>query len=139
MLGINPLIALVVVLVTPLSLFVAVFVAKSSNKMFKEQTKTQGELGGCVEEMLGSQKVVKASSYEERLRRNFRRSRPALQMRQKAQFFSSLSNPSTRFVNGIVYAAAGVVGAISVINGNLSVGGRLFLFDLRESIYQAIQ
>ena len=98
---------LVVVLVTPLSLFVAVFVAKSSNKMFKEQTKTQGELGGCVEEMLGSQKVVKAFSYEERLRRNFRRSRPALQMRQKAQFFSSLSNPSTRFVNGIVYAAAG--------------------------------
>ena len=73
--------------------------------------------------MLGSQKVVKAFSYEERLRRNFRRSRPALQMRQKAQFFSSLSNPSTRFVNGIVYAAAGVVGAISVINGNLSVGG----------------
>ena len=71
MLGINPLIALVVVLVTPLSLFVAVFVAKSSNKMFKEQTKTQGELGGCVEEMLGSQKVVKAFSYEERAEEKF--------------------------------------------------------------------
>ena len=124
MLGINPLIALVVVLVTPLSLFVAVFVAKSSNKMFKEQTKTQGELGGCVEEMLGSQKVVKAFSYEERAEEKFQEINARLyKCGQKAQFFSSLSNPSTRFVNGIVYAAAGVVGAISVINGNLSVGG----------------
>ena len=95
MLGINPLIALVVVLVTPLSLFVAVFVAKSSNKMFKEQTKTQGELGGCVEEMLGSQKVVKAFSYEERAEEKFQEINARLyKCGQKALFFSSLSIPA---------------------------------------------
>ena len=109
MLGINPLIAFVVVLVTPLSLFVAVFIAKNSNKIFKEQTKTQGELGGCVEEMLGNQKVVKAFSYEERAEEKFREINTRLyKCGQKAQFFSSLSNPSTRFVNGIVYAAVGL-------------------------------
>lgn len=123
MLSINPLITLVVVLVTPLSLFVASFIARKSNSMFKQQSKTQGELGGYVEEMLGNQKVVKAFSYEQQAQEKFGEINQRLYVcGQKAQFFSSLSNPSTRFVNGIVYTAVGVIGAISAINGSLSVG-----------------
>lgn len=123
MLSVNALITLVVVLVTPLSLFVASFIAKKTNNMFKEQSRTQGELGGYVEEMLGNQKVVKAFSYEQRSAQKFREINARLyQCGQKAQFFSSLSNPCTRFVNGIVYAAVGVVGALSAISGWITVG-----------------
>lgn len=123
MLSVNPWITIVVVLVTPLSLFVASFIAKRSHKMFQEQSKTQGELGGYIEEMLGNQKVVKTFSYEAEAQKEFEGINGRLyQCGQKAQFYSSLSNPSTRFVNGVVYAAVGIIGAIAAIRGSLSVG-----------------
>ncbi|MCI9272421.1 MAG: ABC transporter ATP-binding protein [Clostridiales bacterium] len=123
MLSVNPLITLVVVLVTPLSLFVASFIAKRSHKMFREQSKTQGEIGGYIEEMLGNQKVIKTFSHEEEAQQEFEKINARLyRCGQKAQFYSSLSNPSTRFVNGVVYAAVGIIGAITAINGRLSVG-----------------
>ena len=123
MLSVNPWITIVVVLVTPLSLFVASFIAKRSHKMFQEQSKTQGELGGYIEEMLGNQKVVKTFSYEAEAQKGFEGINGRLyQCGQKAQFYSSLSNPSTRFVNGVVYAAVGIIGAIAAIRGSLSVG-----------------
>ena len=123
MLSVNPWITLVVVLVTPLSLFVASFIARRSHKMFQEQSKTQGELGGYIEEMLGNQKIVKTFSHEEEAQQAFEEINGRLyQCGQKAQFYSSLSNPSTRFVNGVVYAAVGIIGAISAIFGSLSVG-----------------
>lgn len=123
MLSVNPLITLVVVLVTPLSLFVASFIARHSHEMFRSQSKTQGELGGYVEEMLGNQKVVKTFSHEEENQEEFAAINDRLYAcGQKAQFYSSLSNPCTRFVNGIVYAAVGVIGAISAIYGRISVG-----------------
>lgn len=123
MLSVNPWITLVVVLVTPLSLFVASFIARRSHRMFQEQSKTQGELGGYIEEMLGNQKIVKTFSYEEEAQQAFEEINGRLyQCGQKAQFYSSLSNPSTRFVNSVVYAAVGIIGAISAIFGSLSVG-----------------
>ena len=123
MLAINGGITLVVVLVTPLSLFVASFVARLSSSMFKKQSKTQGELSGYVEELFGGQKVVKAFGYEDRAEERFGEINQELyQYGVKSQFYSSLSNPSTRFVNSIVYAAVGVIGALSAIGGGLSVG-----------------
>lgn len=123
MLSINAPIALVVILVTPLSLFVASFIAKRSFNTFREQAAVKGELSGYVEEMLGSQKVVKAFSYEERSQQKFDEINQRLKKcGVRAQFYSSLTNPCTRFVNGVVYAAVGIVGAISVIRFGLSVG-----------------
>lgn len=123
MLVINYKIAVVVVLVTPLSLFVAAFIARLSAKMFKEQQQTQGEIGSFIEEIIGGQKVVKAFSREEINQEIFDEINGRLYVcGKKAQFASSLANPSTRFVNGIVYAAVGVIGAISAVMGGLSVG-----------------
>ena len=123
MLSINPGITLVVVLVTPLSLFVATFIAKLCNKQFREQSMTQGELSGFVDEMVGNQKVVKTFSYESRSQAKFEEINGRLyRCGVKAQFYSSLSNPCTRFVNGIVYTAVGVIGAVSAIQGRLTVG-----------------
>lgn len=123
MLSMSPLITLVVVLVTPLSLFVASFIAKNSHNMFKEQSKTQGELSGYIEEMLSNQKVVNAFNYEKISIDKFKEINSRLyNCGVKAQFYSSLSNPSTRFVNGLVYSAVGVIGTISAILGNISIG-----------------
>jgi ATP-binding cassette subfamily B protein len=123
MLTISPLIAAVVVLVTPLSLFVAGFIAKLSNGMFKKQQELQGQLGSCIEEMVGNQKVVKAFSYEKRSQARFEGINARLQaVGEKAQFYSSLSNPSTRFVNAIVYASVGIIGSLYAIAGHMSVG-----------------
>lgn len=123
MLSMSPLITLVVVLVTPLSLFVASFIAKNSHNMFKEQSKTQGELSGYIEEMLSNQKVVNAFNYEKISINKFKEINSRLyNCGVKAQFYSSLSNPSTRFVNGLVYSAVGVIGTISAILGNISIG-----------------
>lgn len=123
MLAINYRIAIVVVLVTPLSLFVAAFIARLSAKMFKEQQQTQGEIGSFIEENIGGQKVVKAFSREEVNQEIFDEINQRLYIcGKKAQFASSLANPSTRFVNGIVYAAVGVIGAVSAVMGGLTVG-----------------
>lgn len=123
MLIINPYIALVVVVITPLSLFVAAFITRLSQKMFREQSKTQGEISSYIEEYVGQQKVVKAFSYEEESQNNFEEINERLRVcGQKSQFYSSLANPSTRFVNGIVTAAVCIVGALSAIKGTLTIG-----------------
>ena len=123
MLFINPYIALVVVVITPLSMFVAAFITKLSQKQFREQSKTQGEISSYIEEYIGQQKVVKAFGYEERSQEDFEEiNSRLLECGKKAQFYSSLANPSTRFVNGIVTAAVRTVGSVSAINGTLSVG-----------------
>ncbi|MDB2120612.1 ABC transporter ATP-binding protein [Clostridium paraputrificum] len=123
MLSINVSIALVVVLVTPLSLFVASFIAKKSHNSFRVQSATRGELSGYIEEILGNQKVVKAFSYEDEAEEKFKEINARLyESGVKSQFYSSLTNPSTRFVNGIVYAAVGVIGALLAIKGKLTIG-----------------
>lgn len=123
MLSINIKIALIVVIITPLSLFTASTIAKYCHSMFRKQSEVRSELTGYVEEMIGNQKVVKAFSYEDRSIESFEEINKKLyKYGQKAQFYSALTNPVTRFVNGIVYAAVGIVGALSAINGNLSIG-----------------
>ena len=123
MLAINFKVGLVVVIITPLSLFVASFIAKHSFDMFRRQSAIKGQLSGCIEELVGNQKVVKAFSYGERAQQQFDRINHQLyDVGVKAQFYSSLTNPCTRFVNGVVYAAVAIVGALSCIAGGFSVG-----------------
>lgn len=123
MLSVNPWITLIVVLITPLSFFVAGFIARHSYKMFKVQSEARGRLTALTEEMIGNQKLVKAFGYEETAEERFGAINTELQKcGVKAILFSSLTNPSTRFVNGLVYAGVGVFGAISAIGGGISVG-----------------
>ena len=123
MLSLNVKITLVVVLITPVSLFVASYIAKHTYEFFKVQSETRGDMTSLVEEMVGNQKIVQAFSYEDRAQERFDDINKKLQVCSiKAIFFSSLTNPCTRFVNGLVYAGVGVTGAISAINGRLSVG-----------------
>ncbi len=118
MLTISPVITAVVVLVTPLSIFVAAFIARISHKQFIQQQATQGELSGYVEELISGQKIVKTFHYENRSEAKFDEINQRLyDCGVKAQFYSSLSNPSTRFVNGVVYAAVAVIGSICAITG----------------------
>ncbi len=123
MLAINFKVGLVVVVITPLSLFVASFIAKHSFSMFRRQSAIKGQLSGCIEELVGNQKVVKAFCYEERAQKEFDRINHELyDAGVKAQFYSSLTNPCTRFVNSVVYAAVALVGALSCIGGGFTVG-----------------
>ncbi|MDB1946997.1 ABC transporter ATP-binding protein [Clostridium tertium] len=123
MISINIKIALIVVIITPLSLFTASTIAKHCHSMFRKQSQVRGELSGYVEEMIGNQKVVKAFSFEERSQETFEEINKRLyKYGQKAQFYSALTNPCTRFVNGIVYAAVGIIGAISAISGTITIG-----------------
>ena len=123
MLSINMSITVVVVLVTPLSIFVAGIIARLSYSKFKEQSVVRGDLSGFVEEMVGNQKVVTAFSHEEKAEQAFEAINQRLyRCGVRAQFYSSLTNPSTRFVNAMVYAAVGITGAVSVMGGGLSVG-----------------
>ena len=129
MLTINAKIALVVILITPLSLFVAAFITKISHDKFRERSSVQGELSGCIEELVGNQKVVKAFTYEDEAQEKFEEINGRLYVcGLKAQFYSALTNPSTRFVNGLVYAATGVFGAISVLNGGVMSVGQIATF-----------
>ncbi len=123
MLSIDVKITLVVVLITPLSLFVASFIAKNTFNMFKIQSETRGEMTSLIEEMISNQKVVKAFCYEDDAEEKFDEINGRLQVcGVKALFFSALTNPCTRFVNGLVYSGVGVFGAISALSGNISVG-----------------
>ena len=116
-------ITLVVVLITPLSLFVANFIAKRTFIMFKQQSEARGDQTALVEEMIGGQKVVQAFNYEEEALEHFDKINQRLaDCSLKAIFFSSLTNPCTRFVNSLVYAGVGLVGALSVIKGGITVG-----------------
>lgn len=123
MFSVNVRISLVVVLLTPMSLIFASQLAKKTFNMFKKQSEARGEMTGLVEEMIGNQKVVQAFSYEDDAEKRFEVINDDLSKATlKATFFSSLTNPGTRFVNNIVYAGVGIVGAFSVIRGVLSVG-----------------
>lgn len=123
MLMIDWRIALAVVVLTPLSLFVAAFIGKLSHKRFSEQQLLQGEISSYVEEHVGNQRIVKAFSYENRAIEDFEKLNTKLyDVGFKAQFAGALANPSTRFVNAMVYAAVGIFGALTAISGSLSVG-----------------
>lgn len=123
MLSISVKIALVVVVLTPLSLFIARFIANKTYSMFKLQSETRGEMTALLNEMIGNQKIVQAFGYEKKAVERFDEINGRLQGASlRAIFFSSITNPSTRFVNSVVYAGVGVFGAIGVINGLLSVG-----------------
>lgn len=120
---INVKITLLVVLVTPLSLFVANFIAKRTFKFFKVQSETRGEMTALINETVGNLKLVKAFGYETRSREKFEEINARLQdCGVRALFFSSITNPCTRFVNGVVYTLVGIVGALSAVAGVLSVG-----------------
>lgn len=123
MLTINAKIAVVVVVLTPLSLVVASFIAKRTYSMFQLQSKTRGEQTALIDEMIGNQKVLVAFNHEKKAIEQFDEINDRLsQYSLRATFFSSLTNPSTRFVNSIVYASVGVFGAISAILGGITVG-----------------
>lgn len=125
MLFINVKITVVVVVLTPISLFVASFIAKKTYSMFQLQTQTRGEQTAIIEEMVGNQKVVQAFCHENEALEKFDEVNNRLQNYSlRATFFSSLVNPSTRFVNSLVYASVGITGALAVIltNGVFSVG-----------------
>lgn len=116
-------IALAVIILTPLSLFVAAFIGKMTHNRFARQQQLQGDISSYVEEYVGNQRIVKAFSYEDRAFENFEKYNQELYtVGFKAQFVGALANPSTRFVNATVYAAVGIFGAITAIAGTLSVG-----------------
>ncbi len=116
-------ITLVVVCITPASLFVASFIARKTYRMFKVQTETRGEQTAFIDEMIGNQKVVQAFCYEEKALQRFDEINERLaDSSLKAIFFSSLTNPSTRFVNSLVYTGVCIIGALSVISGKITVG-----------------
>ena len=123
MISIDIKLSIVVVVVTPLSLFAASFMSKLCHNMFTKQTQVRSELTGYVEEMISNQKVIKAFNHEEENEKRFNDINKRLyKYGQKAQFYSALTNPCTRFINGIVYALVGVFGAILVVKGAISVG-----------------
>lgn len=123
MFSVNPGITLVVLLVTPVSLVVAGFIAKSTYSMFRQQSQVRGEQTGFVEEVIGNQKVVLAFGQEQRAMDRFGEINERLRKCSlRAIFFSSITNPSTRFVNSLVYTGVGIAGALSVVGGGLTVG-----------------
>ena len=132
MLATNVVMAIVVVLVTPLSIFAAGIIAKLSNKSFAAQQRIQGQLGGHIEEYVGEQKLVDAFAFGPRAQERFDAlNRELYTAGEHAQFMSSLSNPGTRFINNIIYAVVAVIGCVGVITGTpagLTVGGvQIFL------------
>lgn len=123
MLSVNVKITLVVVFITPVSFLVAGFIAQKTFSMFNLQSKTRGEQTALIDEMIGNQKVVQAFGQEEETLKQFDEINGRLQKCSlRAIFFSSITNPATRFVNSLVYTGVGITGAISAINGRLSVG-----------------
>lgn len=123
MLSVNVKIAVIVIVLTPLSLFVAYFIAKNCQKMFVKQNKIRGELTGLAEEIISASKTVRAFSYEDVAQERLEEVNSRLyDCGVKAQFFSAMTNPCTRFVNGVVFAAVAISGAITALSGTISVG-----------------
>ncbi len=123
MIVIDVKISLVVILITPMSLFVASFIAKKTYIMFQKQSEVRAQMTSLVDEMVGNQKVVQAFGYQKEALHRFDEINQELKSCSlKAIFFSSITNPSTRFVNGLVYTGVGIVGAISAMRGAISVG-----------------
>ena len=123
MISINFKIALIVIVITPLSFFVASFVAKRTFNMFQAQSIKRGEMTSHINEMITGQKIVKAYNYENESKKRFEKINGELEIvGVKALFFSAITNPATRFINGLVYSGVGIFGAISAIGGYISVG-----------------
>lgn len=123
MFAINVTIATVIVGITPLSILIAAFIAKRSDKLFKKQAKTLGDLSGHLVEMVGNQKVVKAFQYEDRSIDKFNSINKNLQTySEKAQFYSTLTGPSSRFINGIIYAIVAILGCMYAVEGIITIG-----------------
>jgi ATP-binding cassette subfamily B protein len=123
MLYVNPLMTLVVVLSAPVTFFVARYITRRSQRLFKEQAQILGQLNGYIEEMIGGAKVVKAFHYEQRAEQDFKTLNQTLyDTGVKSQFASSLSNPTTRLVNNITFSAIAIIGSIAVIMARISVG-----------------
>lgn len=124
MLGLHPLIALVVVCLTPLSLLVARYIANNTFRFFQKQSQLKGEQTSYIDEMVGNLKLVQAFSKEEQVIEHFRTGNEGLERCSlNAVFFSSLTNPCTRFVNSVVYAAVALCGAVVALAGGISIGG----------------
>lgn len=123
MLSVNIKITIVVVLITPASLFVASFIARKTYHMFRLQSESRGDMTALVDEMIGNQKIVQAFGYEDDAMNRFDKINNEFSgYSLRATFFSSITNPATRFVNGLVYAGVGVVGAFVAVNGGITVG-----------------
>lgn len=123
MIAVNVPIALVVIVLTPLSLFVASFIAKRTYHLFHRQSETRGDITSLVDEMIGQQKIVQAFGYEDDALDRFEEINDRLEKdSMSATFYSSIVNPCTRFVNNLVYAAVGIIGAVSVISAGFTVG-----------------
>lgn len=123
MIAVNVPIALVVIVLTPLSLFVASFIAKRTYHLFHQQSETRGEITALVDEMIGQQKIVQAFGYEDEALERFGEINDRLEKdSMSATFYSSIVNPCTRFLNNLVYAAVGIIGAVSVISTGFTVG-----------------
>lgn len=123
MIAVNVPIALVVIVLTPLSLFVASFIAKRTYHLFHRQSETRGDITALVDEMIGQQKIVQAFGYEDDALERFEKINDRLEKdSMSATFYSSIVNPCTRFVNNLVYAAVGIIGAVSVISTGFTVG-----------------
>ena len=123
MLSVNVKITFVVVLITPVSFWVASFISKHTYQMFRLQSETRGEQTGLVDEMIGGQKVVQAFGQQKNVMARFDEINARLgDASLKATFFSSITNPATRFVNSLVYTGVGIAGAFAVINGHMTVG-----------------
>jgi len=120
---INLSIAIVVIVLTPLSLLVASLIVKRTHIYFKEQLELRGEMNGYIEEMIGNQRIIKAFNYEQMNEERFKEVNQRMHVSGvKSQFYGALINPTTRVVNSLVYGAVGVFGAISVLNGSFTVG-----------------
>lgn len=123
MMTISPLITLIVILITPLCFLIASFIAKHSSRKYREQSKLVGELNGYVEEIIGNQKIIKAFGYEDNTYEQFSEINSRLyDAGQKAQWYSSMTNPTTRLINNLAYVAVTIVGALMALAGKLSVG-----------------
>ena len=130
MLSKNILITCCVIVLTPVSFFVARFISTRSYRLFQKQTSTRGKQTALINEMIGSEKVVKAFGYEKRASKRFEKMNKELQeYTQNALFISSLTNPSTRAVNNVIYAIVAVLGSYSIMKGNLTVGGLTVLLS----------
>ena len=130
MLSKNVLITCCVIVLTPVSFFVARFISTRSYRLFQKQTRTRGKQTALINEMIGSEKVVKAFGYEKRASKRFETINKELQQySQNALFISSLTNPSTRAVNNVIYAIVAVLGSYSIMQGNLTVGGLTVLLS----------
>ena len=130
MLSKNILITCCVIVLTPVSFFVARFISTRSYRLFQKQTSTRGKQTAFINEMIGSEKVVKAFGYEKRASKRFEMINKELQQySQNALFISSLTNPSTRAVNNVIYAIVAVLGSYSIMQGNLTVGGLTVLLS----------